>query len=114
MVGRGGWTAAGQWVPLSWVDAKAAELLFRHKVLSLLRKAGLIEQERIALLLSWKHTGFSVHNSVSVQAEDAGATERLVRYLMRAPDFRIGSRARREIESRKTPSKWRLAVMQQK
>ncbi len=49
-------------------------------MLSLLRKARLIEEERIALLLSWKHTGFSEHNSVSVQPEDAGATERLVRY----------------------------------
>ncbi|HUP49498.1 MAG TPA: transposase [Thermoanaerobaculia bacterium] len=85
LVSRGGWTEGGQWVPLPWVDAKAAELLFRHKVLSLLRKAGLIDEQRMALLLSWKHTGFSVHNSVSVQPEDAGATERLVRYLMRAP-----------------------------
>jgi hypothetical protein len=54
-------------------------------VLSLLGKAGLIDEDRIALLLSWKRTGFSVHNSVSVQPEDAGATERLARYLMRAP-----------------------------
>ncbi len=85
VVSRGGWTEGGQWVPLPWVDAKSAELLFRHKVLSRLRKAGLIDEERIALLLSWKHTGFSVHNSVTVQPEDAGAIERLVRYLMRAP-----------------------------
>ena len=85
LVSRGGWTEGGQWIPVPWVDANAAELLFRHKVFSLLRKAGLIDEERIALLLSWKHSGFSVHNSVSVQPDDAGATERLVRYLMRAP-----------------------------
>jgi hypothetical protein len=85
LVSRGGWTKSGRWVPLPWVDPKAAELLFRHKVLALLRKAGLIDEQRIALLLSWKHTGFSVHNSVSVLPEDAAATERLVRYLMRAP-----------------------------
>jgi hypothetical protein len=85
LVSRGGWTEGGQWIAVPWVDANAAELLFRHKVFSLLRKAGLIDEERIALLLSWKHSGFSVHNSVSVQPDDAGATERLVRYLMRAP-----------------------------
>jgi hypothetical protein len=51
----------------------------------LLRKARLIDDERVALLLSWKHTGFSVHNSVTVQPQDAGASERLVRYVMRAP-----------------------------
>ncbi len=85
IVSRGGWTKGGQWVAVPWVDPKPAELLFRHKVVSLLRKAGLIGEQRIALLLSWQHTGFSVHNSVNVRPEDAGATERLVRYLMRAP-----------------------------
>jgi len=85
IVSRGGWTEGGGWIPVPWVDAKAAELLFRHRVLALLRKEGLIDEQRIALLLSWKHTGFSVHNSVTVQPDDAGATERLVRYLMRAP-----------------------------
>lgn len=82
---RGGWTKTGQWVPVPYVDAKAAELLLRHKVLSLLRKAGVIDEERIALLLSWKHSGFSVHNAVTVQPEDPGAAERLVRYVMRSP-----------------------------
>jgi hypothetical protein len=85
IVSRGGWTVDGVWVPIPWIDATAAELLFRHKVLSLLRDAGLIDEVRIALLLSWKHTGFSVHNAVTIEPEDAGATERLVRYLMRAP-----------------------------
>ena len=85
IVSRGGWTKGGDWFPVLWVDARTAELLFRHKVLSLLRKAGLVDEQRIALLLSWKHSGFSIHNSVTVQPEDAGATERLVRYLMRAP-----------------------------
>jgi hypothetical protein len=80
-VSRGGRTKGGGWFPVPSVDARAAELLFRHKVLSLLRKAGLIDEQGIALLLSWKHTGFSVHNSASVQPEDAEASERLVRYF---------------------------------
>jgi len=37
IVSRGGWTEGGQWVPVPWVDRHAAELLFRHKVLTLLR-----------------------------------------------------------------------------
>jgi hypothetical protein len=45
----------------------------------------LVDERRIALLMSWKHTGFSVHNSVSVQPDDAEGSERLVRYVMRAP-----------------------------
>ncbi len=81
MASRGGWTTTGDWVPVPYVDAKAAELLFRHKVLSLLRKAGVIDQQRIALLLSWRHSGFSVHHAVTLEPGHAGATERLVRYV---------------------------------
>jgi hypothetical protein len=44
------------------VDERAAEEMFRHKVLGLLRRRGLVSQERIELLLSWRHSGFSVHN----------------------------------------------------
>ena len=40
----------------------AAEKLFRHKVLALLRRRGLLSQERIDLLNSWRRSGFSVHN----------------------------------------------------
>jgi hypothetical protein len=54
-------------------------------VLSLLRKAGVIDEDRIVLLLSWKHSGFSVHNAVRVEPDDAGALERLVRYVVRSP-----------------------------
>jgi hypothetical protein len=82
---RGGWTNDGRWIPVPWVDPTQAELLFQHKVLSLLRDANLIDQQRIDLLLSWKRTGFSVHNSVTVDPEDPGATERLIRYIMRSP-----------------------------
>ncbi len=41
--------------------------------------------ERTELLLSWRHTGFSVHNRVRVEPEDQPAVERLARYIMRPP-----------------------------
>ena len=37
------------------------------------------------MLLSWRHTGFSVHNRVRVEPEDQPAVERLARYIMRPP-----------------------------
>ena len=39
----------------------------------------------VALLLSWRHTGFSVHNSVRIAPDDTDGLEALVRYLMRPP-----------------------------
>ena len=85
LVSRGGWRPDGTCVPVPYVDAKAAELLFRHKVISLLRDEDLLSEERVELLLSWQNTGFSVHNSATVGADDAASTEGLARYLLRPP-----------------------------
>jgi len=85
LVSRGGWTQEGDWIPVAFVDEQTAELLFRHKVIRLLQGVGLLSQERTALLLSWRHTGFSVHNRVIVEPEDQPAVERLARYIIRPP-----------------------------
>ena len=64
-------------------------MLFRHKVLTLLSGEGLLSEERIELLDSWKHghTGFSAHNAVTLAlaAGDQEGLERLGRYLLRPP-----------------------------
>jgi hypothetical protein len=83
LVSRGGWRRDGTWVPVPHVETRAAELLFRHKVISCLRDEALLSDERIELLLSWRHSGFSVHTTVSVEPEDPAGTERLARYLLR-------------------------------
>ena len=75
----------GQWIPVPYINAHQAELLFRHKILQMLKKHGLLSDERINLLLSWKHTGFSVDNSVTVYPSDEQGLERLSRYLIRSP-----------------------------
>ena len=85
LVSRGGWDREGAWVPVPFVDAKPAELLFRHKVIALLRDEELLSDERIEMLLSWQSTGFSVHNTVTVDNADPQGTERLSRYLLRPP-----------------------------
>ena len=67
------------------MDESAAELLYRHKVMRLLQDAGLLTEERTELLLSWRHTGFSIQNRVRVEPEDGPAVKRLARYIMRPP-----------------------------
>ena len=63
----------------------AAERLFRAKVIRFLSDEGLLSEERVQLLDSWRHSGFSVHNSVTVGAGDTGGVDRLARYLLHAP-----------------------------
>ena len=80
------------------MDPTAAERLFRHWELALLSAEGLLSQERIDLLLSWRHSGFSAHNAVTVVAADRAGIERFGRYLLRSPvaverlSFEPGSR----------------------
>jgi hypothetical protein len=85
LVSRGVWSRDGTWVPVPYVDMKAAELLFRHKVLGFLKDEELVTEERIELLLSWRHSGFSVDSSVKVDAQDTKALERVARYILRPP-----------------------------
>ena len=70
---------------MPYVDERAAEELFQHKVLGLLRGQGLLSQERIDLLESWRRSGFSVHNRVYAHPRDGRDFEALVRYMMRSP-----------------------------
>jgi len=85
LASRGGWLRDGSWVPVPYVDTKAAELLFRSKVIGFLKAEGLLSEQRIEMLQSWHHSGFSAHNSVTVQPEDHDQIERLARYLLHPP-----------------------------
>ena len=85
VVSRGAWSRDGRWHPIPYVDPHQAELLFRHKVLRLLRERELVSEERIDLLLSWRHSGFSVHNHTTVYPADTEGLHKLACYLMRAP-----------------------------
>ncbi|MFQ5792110.1 MAG: transposase, partial [Acidobacteriota bacterium] len=46
IVSRGVFDPDGSWQPVPYVDTHKAELVFRHKVLRLLRDQGLITEER--------------------------------------------------------------------
>jgi len=82
---RGGWDRDGTWHPVPYLDEHAAERLFRHKVIKLLRDAGLLDQRRIELLLSWKHTGFSARGETHIGPTDRKMLEVVARYLLRCP-----------------------------
>jgi len=58
---------------------------FRPGMVAVIQKQGLLSDERMALLSSWRHSGFSVDNSVTLYPRDAVGLERLGRYILRSP-----------------------------
>jgi hypothetical protein len=85
LASRGVWNDRGDWIPVPYIDTTAAEKLFAHKILHLLKNKGLLSDERIELLSSFRHSGFSVDCSVTVWSDDTNGLERLARYLLRCP-----------------------------
>ncbi|HAS16892.1 MAG TPA: hypothetical protein DCR39_03140 [Nitrospiraceae bacterium] len=57
----------------------------RHKVFRMLLKEGLITEERMRMILSWRHSGFHIHNEGKVVANDSDGRGRLARYIIRPP-----------------------------
>ncbi len=82
---RGGWNARGEWIPVPYIDTQKAEQLFRHRVMGSLRDKGLLSEQRIKLLLSWRKSGFSIDDSVRIPAGEQPMLERVARYMLRAP-----------------------------
>jgi len=73
----------GTFERFTYFDTCLIERLFRAEVLRLLVSKGLISQDVVDNLLSWRHSGFSVHGDVKVSDRDAAA--RLGRYMIRCP-----------------------------
>lgn len=49
------------------IDLKKLETLFRHKVFKMLLRVKKISRELVDKLLSWKNSGFNIHNQVKIQ-----------------------------------------------
>ena len=66
------------------LNAESLEPLFRHKILSILKKRGLITETTIKLIQSWRHSGFNVYCTDRIYPRSRQSVENLARYLIRA------------------------------
>jgi hypothetical protein len=58
-----------------YIDLQKAEELFRYRVFRLLKDKGLLSEERIQLLRSWRRSGFSIDQSVRIPAGEKKGLE---------------------------------------
>jgi hypothetical protein len=56
---------------------------WRHKVVALFLDKGLLNREFARTLLSWRHSGFSIHSGTRIY--DKEARQGLCQYILRAP-----------------------------
>jgi len=70
-------------------DGKQIAELFRYKVLKMLLAKGKITPERIALMGTWRHTGFNVYVGPRILPWHSQSMENLARYIIRLPFHRI-------------------------
>jgi hypothetical protein len=66
------------------LDASILEPLFRHKILAVLKKKGLIGDRVIELISSWCHSRFNVYCTDRIYPRDTTSMENLARYIIRA------------------------------
>jgi hypothetical protein len=66
------------------LELKKLEAIFRHKVLRMLIARGKISREMIAMLSTWRHSGFHVFCGNRIQPKEEEAVENLARYIIRA------------------------------
>ncbi len=87
LAANGLFTPDGRFHCMPAEDLAPAIELFRHRFLHALREAKLISPKKLADLLSWKHSGFHIHDGGEkpVAAHDSAGRKRLAEYLLRHP-----------------------------
>jgi hypothetical protein len=73
LLADGGWLPDGSFRHLLYLDSSQVETLFRAEVLRLLVERRKIGDEVVECLLSWRHSGFSVHAAVLVEDRHGAA-----------------------------------------
>ena len=82
------WDREGNVFPMpeiSTADIQGIEKLFAGLVFKMLLEEGMIAEELVENMRSWKHNGFSVHCGKPIEACDDNGRKTLSEYISRAP-----------------------------
>jgi len=75
----------GTFLPLPSLATEPFLKLWEQEVFALLLAEGKITEDVVASMRSWKHSGFSVDQSVRLEAGDQQGVQRLIEYFLRCP-----------------------------
>ena len=75
----------GTFLPLPKLATEPFLKLWEQEVFALLLAEGKITEEVVANIRSWRHSGFSVDQSVRLEGGDQQGVQRLIQYFLRCP-----------------------------
>ena len=81
----GAFLPGGRFVALPRAPERPLAEGFRRAALDFLVENEALSEDFHGRMLAWRHSGFSVHNEVSVAADDAEGRKKLAGYMLRAP-----------------------------
>ena len=85
LVSEGVFLPDGTFVPLPKLATEPFLKLWEQEVFALLLAEGKITEDVVANMRSWKYSGFSVDQSVRLEAGDQEGVQRLIQYFLRCP-----------------------------
>ena len=85
LVTCGAFTPEGVFLELPEFDMASLLLVWQEAVFALYLAEGKIEAQVVENMRTWRHTGFSIDQSVFLPAGDHKGIERLVQYITRCP-----------------------------
>jgi hypothetical protein len=85
LVAEGVFLPDGTFLELPKLASEPFLKLWEQAVFDLLLAEGKITGEVVANIRSWRHSGFSVDQSVGLEAGDAEGIQRLIEYFLRCP-----------------------------
>ena len=77
--------AGGTFLPLPKLATEPFLKLWEQEIFALLLAEGKITEEVVANIRSWRHSGFSVDQSVRLEGGDQEGIQRLIQYFLRCP-----------------------------
>ena len=85
MILEGGFDEDGNFIHIPILDFTEMKECFRQLVVNHFKNTGRITDKRARNLLSWRHSGFNIDNSIRILGYDNKARESLAQYIARCP-----------------------------
>ena len=82
---EGGFDEDGNFIHIPILDLTEMKECFRQLVVNHFKNRGLLAEKMARNLLSWKHSGFNIDNSIRIMGHDDKARESLAQYIARCP-----------------------------